>query len=107
MHASSALAFWSPLILSVACFFAGGVWLMLWTRARAGYMLLSVFTWWGLSAYFGLLTVSAGAAPVVTRADMATFLRDWGFGVAGLILAAKGALLIVWRRNGRGAGDST
>ena len=97
------LAFWSPLALSVACFVAGGVWLMLWTRSRAAYMLLSVLMWWALCGYFALLTVSAGAVPVVTRADVAGMLREWGFVAAALIMLAKGALLLVWRRSGRAA----
>ena len=97
------LAFWSPLALSVACFVAGGVWLMLWTRSRAGYMLLSVLMWWALCGYFALLTVSAGAAPVVTRAVVAGMVREWGFVAAALIMLAKGALLLVWRRSGRAA----
>ena len=106
MHASP-LAFWSPLALSIACFIAGGIWLMLWTRSRAGYMLLSALTWWWLSVYFGLLTVSAGAAPVVTRGDITEFVRQWGIAVAGWIIAAKAALLIVWRRIGRSTSNST
>ena len=104
MH-MGALAFWSPLALSVACFVAGGVWLMLWTRSRAGYMLLSVLMWWALCGYFALLTVSAGAVPVVTRADVAGMLREWGFVAAALIVSAKAALLMVWRRNGRRAAN--
>ena len=100
MH-MGALAFWSPLALSVACFVAGGIWLMLWTRSRTAYMLLSVLTWWALCGYFALLTVSAGAVPVVTRGDIAGAVRQWGFVVAGLIMLAKGALLVVWRRSGR------
>ena len=99
------LAFWSPLALSVACFVAGGVWLMLWTRSRAAYMLLSVLMWWALCGYFALLTVSAGAVPVVTRADVAGMLREWGFVAAALIVSAKAALLMVWRRNGRRAAN--
>ena len=102
MH-MGALAFWSSLALSVACFVAGGIWLMLWTRSRAAYMLLSVLTWWGLCVYFALLTVSAGAVPVVTRGDIAGVVRQWGFVVAALIMLAKGALLLVWRRSGRAA----
>ena len=104
MH-MGALAFWSSLALSVACFVAGGIWLMLWTRSRAAYMLLSVLTWWALCGYFALLTVSAGAEPVVTRGDIAGVVRQWGFVVAGLIMLAKGALLLVWRRNGRRAAN--
>ena len=102
MH-MGALAFWSPLALSVACFVAGGIWLMLWTRSRAAYMMLSVLTWWALCGYFALLTVSAGAVPVVTRGDIAGVERQWGFVAAFLIVAAKAGLLLVWRRSGRAA----
>ena len=95
-----ALSFYSPLFLSVVCFLTGGVWLMLWTRSRAGYMLPSAFSWWAFCIYFGLLAVSGGVAPAVERADIALVVRLWGFVVGALVLAAKAILLAVWWRNG-------
>lgn len=99
MHTDT-LAFFSPLFLSVACFLASGVWIMLWSLQRLPYMLLSAVPWWGLCVYFGMLAVSAGSAPVVTRADIALGVREWGIVLGVLILAGKALLLAAWWRNG-------
>jgi len=104
---TSALAFYSPLALSIACLLAGGVWLMLWSRARVAYMLLAALPWWAFCAYFALLAISAGSAPVLTRGDIAETLRDWGLVVALLIVAGKFVLLRAWWRNGKARRDST
>ncbi len=95
------LAFLSSLFLSIVCFLTGGIWLMIWTRSRSGYMLPSALSWWALCIYFGMLAVSAGSAPAVTRGDIALMIRLWGFAVGALVLGAKITLLCVWWRAGR------
>lgn len=101
MPHESLQAFASPLSLAVACFLASGIWLMLWTRNRNGYMLPTALSWLALCAYFGLLAVSAGDAPMTTRGEIAMPLRQWGYVAALLIIAGKGLLLRAWWRTAR------
>jgi hypothetical protein len=97
------LAFWSPLFLSIVCLLASGVWLMLWSRQRAAYMLPTALSWLAFCAYFALLAVSAGQAPVVDRGDIAPLVRVWGFIVGGVVLVGKWLLLVALWRNGKAA----
>lgn len=90
------LAFFSPLFLSIVCFLSGGIRLMLWSRNRVGYMLVSAVSWWAFCVYFGMLTVSAGRAPVVARTDIAETVRTWGFVVGLLVMLGKTNLLHAW-----------
>ena len=94
-------AFTSPLSLAVACFLASGIWLMLWTRNRNGYMLPTALSWLALCVYFGFMAISAGDAPMTTRGEIAMPLRQWGYVVAALIVAGKGLLLRSWWRSAR------
>jgi len=99
----SNMAFESPLFLAISCFLAGGIWLMLWTRSRKAYMLLTAACWWAFCIYFGMIYVSAGTAPVVTRSEIAPAIRAWGFVVGALVLAGKGMMLAaLWRNEARG-----
>ncbi len=100
---STLLSFVSPLALSVVCLWSGGVWLMLWSRQRERYMLVSALFWLGLCGYFAIGAVSAGAHPIVTRGDIAEPLRAWGLFVAALIVAGKMLLLRALWRNGQAA----
>ncbi len=106
MH-NSMMAYLSALFLSVACLLAGGIWLMLWTRNRAAYMLPTALSWLAFSAYFAMLAVSAGSAPVVERGEIAEVVRGWGFATGVVILAGKGMMLVAMWRSGRRRGDST
>lgn len=99
----SSLAFYSPLFLSIACFLAGGIWLMLWTRQSTRYMLPTALSWYALCVYFGMLAVSGGGAPIVERTEIAGVLRLWGFFTGALILTSKVLLLRAWWKGGKAA----
>ena len=100
MHASD-LAFYSALFACLCMFYAFGVWIMLWTRARRAYMLPTALGWLALCIYFGALAVSAGAAPVVGRGDIAVWLRYGLFVVGAIVAVGKTALLLAQWRNGK------
>lgn len=92
------LAFESPLLLSIIALVSGSVWLMLWTRTRIWYMLLSVIGWWLLCVYWGMLAISAGPSPILDRGDVALAVRLIGI-VAGIVLlVGKSAILWFWWR---------
>lgn len=42
---------------------------------RLRWLLFGAAGWLGLSIYFGLLAVSAGPAPVISRGDLAAYVR--------------------------------
>jgi hypothetical protein len=50
---------------------SAAVWLLLWRRARAPYMLLLLAGWLGLCLYWSMLAISSGPAPVVDRTIVA------------------------------------
>ena len=102
---TSMLAFESPLVLALMALSSAAVWLLLWRRARAPYMLLLLAGWLGLCLYWSLLAISAGPAPVLPRADIAVAVRALGVLVALVIAAGKVCMLARMLRNGRG--DST
>ena len=96
------LAFESPLLLALMALSSTAVWLLLWRRARAPYMLLLLGGWLGLCMYWAMLAISAGPAPMVARGDIAVAVRVLGIVVAAVIEAGKLLLLLRMWRNGRG-----
>jgi hypothetical protein len=95
------LAFESPLLLSVTALVSGGIWLLLWTRTRIGYMLLLAAGWWLLCCYWGLLAISAGPAPALSRGEIASIVRITGMGAAAVLAGGKGVMLWRWWRADR------
>ena len=98
---TSMLAFESPLLLALMALSSVCVWLLLWLRTRAGYMLLMLPGWLLLCVYWSLLAVSAGPAPALDRGGIAVTVRV--LGIAAAVLLAAGKLLLFWRmaRNGK------
>ena len=95
------LAFESTLVLALMALSSAAVWLLLWRRARAPYMLLLLAGWLGLCLYWSLLAISAGPAPVLPRADIAVVVRALGILVALVIAAGKVCMLARMFRNGK------
>ena len=98
---TSMLAFESPLMLALMALSSSAVWLLLWRRSRAPYMLLMLAGWLGLCLYWSMLAISAGPAPVLPRGDIAVAVRVLGVVVALVIVAGKILLLRQMWRNGR------
>ena len=98
---TSMLAFESPLMLALMALSSSAVWLLLWRRSRAPYMLLLLAGWLGLCLYWSMLAISAGPAPVLPRGDIAVAVRVLGVVVALVIVAGKILLLRQMWRNGR------
>ena len=98
---TSMLAFESPLMLALMALSSSAVWLLLWRRSRAPYMLLLLAGWLGLCLYWSLLAISAGPAPVLPRADIAVAVRALGVLVALVIAAGKLCMLARMFRNGK------
>ena len=99
---TSMLAFESPLLLALMALSSSAVWLLLWKRTRARYMLLLLPGWLGLCVYWSLLAVSAGPAPVIARGDIAVAVRVLGVVVAVIMETGKVLMLLRMWRNGRG-----
>ena len=97
------LAIASPLVMAIVCLWSGGVWLMLWRRNHAPYMLLTAISWLALCSYFSLLAISAGHAPIIERGDLAPFLREWLLVVALIFAGSKSLMLVMVRRSGQAA----
>ena len=76
----------------------------IWRKMRSRYMLPFVLGWWGMVAYWSLLAITAGPAPVIARGDIAAPIRGiemimmtaflWGF--------VAQAWALVRSRRGRG-----
>lgn len=83
--------------------FAVVVTIGLWRKMRYRYMLPFILGWWGMVAYWSLLAITAGPAPVIARGDIAAPIRGielimttafaWGF------VAQAAALVRARRRN--------
>lgn len=97
---TSMLAFLSSFALALMALSSTAIWLMLWSRTRTGYMLPLAFGWGLLCAYWSLLAISAGPAPVLARVEIASIVREWGL-VAAVVMEA-GKIAMLWRlwRNG-------
>lgn len=75
MH-TSLLAFESPAIASVASLvFAILIVYAYLLRLRRWWVLLQAAGWAGFCVYFGLLAVSAGAEPLLGRAEIVLYVR--------------------------------
>lgn len=86
---------------SIASLAFATLWLIAWRRARAGYMLLLAVGWFGLCVYWGLLAVSAGPDPVLSRANIATMVRYLLLVSMAAMAAGKVALLrLAWMGRG-------
>ena len=73
--------------------FSAASWLVMWHAQRRAYALLLAWGWIGLCAYFSLIAISAGPAPVFARADIALAVRL--ILVASMALLGGGKLLLV------------
>ena len=98
---TSMLAFESPLLLAVMALASAAVWLLFWQRSRTPYMLLLALGWAWLCLYWSLLAVSAGPAPLLSRADLAMPVCALGIAAAVALLAGKALLLRRMWRNGK------
>ncbi len=86
---------------SVAALLFALIWLATYRRGRRGYMLLMAAGWAGLCVYWGMIAVSAGDAPVVSRAVIASVLRETLLVSIALLAAGKAAMLrLAWRLQG-------
>ncbi len=86
-------AFEVNVIASVASLLFALLWLAAWHRTRHGYMLLLAAGWLGLCGYWGMIAVSAGSAPVISRATIAGVIREWLLVTIALLAAGKLAWL--------------
>ena len=83
---------------SIAALLFALLWLAAWLRTRHAYMLLLAAGWAGLCVYWGMIAVSAGSAPVVSRAAIAGMIREWLLLSIALMAAGKGLWLrAAWR----------
>ena len=89
---------------SVAALLFCLIWLFAWRRMRYVYALLLAGGWLGLCAYWGMLAISAGPAPVIDRAVIVVPVRATLLASMGLLLAGKLALLTLACRLQRCAG---
>lgn len=97
MHVSWG-AFEVNLFASLSSLLFALLWLAAWLRTRHGYMLLLAGGWLGLCGYWGMFAVSAGESPIVSRAVIATVIREWLLVCMALLLAGKLAMLrAAWR----------
>lgn len=86
------------LIASIAALAFALLWLIAWIRTRCAYMLPLAAGWLGLCVYWGLIAVSAGVEPMLSRAAIATAVRELLLVSVGLLALGKGALLrLAWR----------
>ena len=95
------LAFESPMLLAVTALFCAATHLLRWRRDGERYRLPLVGGWFALCIYWSLLAISAGPAPVLSRAYIAMVVRVLGILAACLMLTGGG--LMLWRMvcNGR------
>ncbi len=97
MHVSPG-TFEINVIASVSSLLFALLWLAAWRRTRHVYMLLLAAGWAGLCGYWGMIAISAGAAPLVSRAAIASVIREWLLLCMVLLLAGKAAWLrAAWR----------
>lgn len=89
------LAFESPLLLSVTALVSGWIWLLMWSRTHVAYMLSIAAGWWLLCVYWGLLAISAGPAPELSRTELALMVRV--IGVTAALTLAGGKAVMLWR----------
>lgn len=107
MHVSIG-AFEVNAVASVGALLFGGVWLLMWQRARTGYMLLLAAGWCALCIYWGLIAISAGYAPVWTRAELSPYIRATLLLAVLLLAWGKVALMwLAWRCSVRHQGEAT
>lgn len=86
---------------SVAALLFALIWLATYRRGRRGYMLLMAAGWAGLCCYWGMIAVSAGAAPLVSRAVIASGLREVLLVSVALLATGKLAMLrLAWKLQG-------
>lgn len=78
---------------SIAALLFALIWLYAWRRMRYAYALLLAGGWLGLCAYWGLLAISAGPAPVIERGSIVVPVRATLLVSMALLLAGKLALL--------------
>lgn len=82
-------AFQINIYAAAVSMFAMVVSFAIWRKMRCRYMLPFVLGWWGMVAYWSLLAITAGPAPVIARGDIAAPIRGielimmsaflWGF----------------------------
>ncbi len=97
MHVSLG-AFEVNVIASVLSLLFALLWLAAWLRTRHAYMLLLAAGWAGLCGYWGMLAITAGTAPLVSRAAITGIIREWLLLCMALLLAGKAAWLrAAWR----------
>jgi hypothetical protein len=78
---------------SVASLLFALIWLAGWRRTRHGYMLTLAAGWVGLCAYWGMIAISAGPAPEISRAAIASVIREELLVSIALLAAGKLAML--------------
>lgn len=75
MHTST-LAFESPAIASIASLVFGTLVVYAYLlHLRAWWVLFQALGWYGFTVYFGLLAISAGADPLLGRAEIVLTIR--------------------------------
>lgn len=91
------LAHEAPLICSLVTFAAAWLFFMSWRiRLRPWWVLVAMFGWLSWTIYFALLAISAGPAPMLKRADIASMVR-WAELIGGVLIAVW---LVFWIRRG-------
>lgn len=97
MHTQD-LAFASPTLASVLSLAFGMITIYAFVLGlRWRWLLLGAAGWFGLSAYFGLLSISSGPAPVISRGEIADWVRIVlivAYGLFAVFFAALARLLL-------------
>lgn len=88
-------AFTINAMASVVALLFALIWLFAWRRMRYAYTLLLAAGWLGLCAYWGLIAISAGPAPVIERTAIVVPVRATLLVSMALLLAGKLALLVL------------
>lgn len=96
MH-SSLLAFEAPLLCAMVTFAAAILFSYAWRiGSRPWYVLVGAGGWLCWTLYFGLLAITAGPAPHISRAEV-TLMTRWAELIGGVLIAVW---LVFWVRMG-------
>lgn len=81
------------ILAAVGALLSAAIWLFAWRKTRQRYMLPLTASWLGLALYWSLIAVSAGPAPMWSRANLALVVR--GILLLSVLLMVGGKVALV------------